>query len=274
MTPDSLSITANQIAVSLRLTQELIPSKHCCIIHYFDIVTFLLNRGIKMSLKQNLNQIRQLITQTEMENNRKPGSVLLLAVSKKQSIEAIIEAFELGVHNFGENYYQEALTKINALKDLPICWHFIGPIQSNKTKGIATHFSWVHSVNRIKIALQLNEYRSPLMAPLNVCLQINLVDEETKSGILPEQATELALAINQLPHLKLKGLMTIPPPSKNPQEQYNLLVQLNHLMHSINQESGLTMDTLSMGMSDDLIPAIKAGSTIVRVGQAIFGARA
>lgn len=226
-----------------------------------------------MSLEQNLNHVRQLIAQAELISNRKPDSVLLLAVSKKQNIETITKAFQLGATHFGENYYQEALNKISALKDLPISWHFIGPIQSNKTKGIATHFSWVHSINRIIIARQLNEYRPVNLPPLNVCLQVNLVAEETKSGILPEQALELALAISQLPHLKLRGLMTIPPPQKNPEEQYDLLLQLNHLMHSINQESGLKMDTLSMGMSDDLIPAIKAGSTIVRIGRAIFGER-
>ena len=226
-----------------------------------------------MGLEQRLHQVRQLISQTEYACNRKPGSVLLLAISKNQGIDAIREAFHLGVTDFGENYYQEALHKINALESLPICWHFTGPIQSNKTKGIATHFSWVHSINRLKIAVLLNEHRLPHLPPLNVCLQINLVAEETKSGIPPEQATELALAVSQLPHIHLKGLMTIPPPQKNPEEQYNLLLQLNHLMYSINQDLGLAMDTLSMGMSDDLIPAIKAGSTIVRIGRAIFGER-
>lgn len=226
-----------------------------------------------MILSQNLNQIRQLISKAESICKRKPGSVLLLAVSKNQSIDAITKVFQQGVTNFGENYYQEGLNKINALSNLPIVWHFIGPIQSNKTKGIATHFNWVHSINREKIALQLNEQRPHHLPPLNVCLQINLVAEETKSGIPPEQAFKLAQIISQLPHLHLKGFMTIPPPQKNPDEQYNLFLQLNHLMHSINQELGLTMDTLSMGMSDDLLPAIKAGSTIVRVGRAIFGER-
>lgn len=226
-----------------------------------------------MSLSQNLEKVRQLITQAEETNHRKPNSVVLLAVSKNQSVDFISQAFRLGVLNFGENYYQEALNKINTLKDLPICWHFIGPIQSNKTKGIATHFHWVHSINRIIIARLLNEYRPAHLPPLNVCLQINLVNEETKSGIMPEQAIELAQAISKLPNLKLKGLMTIPPPQKDPIDQYQLLMQLNLLMHSINEQTGLKMDTLSMGMSDDLIPAIKAGSTIVRIGRAIFGER-
>ena len=246
------------------------------ILLYHDSVLYLnlmYKIGINMSLKQNLNQVQRLITEAESASDRTADSVLLLAVSKKQSIEAITEAFQLGVTNFGENYYQEALNKINLLNDLPICWHFIGPIQSNKTKGIAAHFSWVHSINRSIIARQLNEYRPAELPPLNVCLQINLVEEETKSGVLPEQALELALAVSKLPNLRLKGLMTIPPPQKNPQEQYDLLIQLNHLMHSVNQESGLKMDTLSMGMSDDLSSAIKAGATIVRIGRAIFGER-
>lgn len=226
-----------------------------------------------MSLEQNLEHVRKLITQAAEVSNRKPNSILLLAVSKNQNIEAITQAFQLGVSNFGENYYQEALLKINTLKNLPISWHFIGPIQSNKAKGIATHFHWVHTINRIIIARLLNEFRPSSLPPLNVCLQINLVAEETKSGINAEEAKDLALAVSRLPNLRLKGLMTIPPPLKNPQQQYNILLQLKELMHSINLESGLKMDTLSMGMSDDLIPAIKAGSTIVRIGRAIFGER-
>lgn len=226
-----------------------------------------------MNIDQNLQKVRESIAQAAMTSNRSRDSILLLAVSKNQSIESITRAFHLDITNFGENYYQEALIKINTLKDLPICWHFIGTIQSNKTKGIATHFHWVHSVNRFIIARLLNEYRPYHLPPLNVCLQINLVAEETKSGILPEHAKELALTVSQLPNLKLRGLMTIPPPQRDQEEQYNLLLQLNQLKASINQETGLKMDTLSMGMSDDLTPAIKAGSTIVRIGRAIFGER-
>ncbi|AWN73775.1 YggS family pyridoxal phosphate-dependent enzyme [Legionella anisa] len=226
-----------------------------------------------MSLQQNLYQIKQLIKQSELDFGREPGSVLLLAVSKQQSIEAISQLFHLGVTHFGESYFQEAQQKINALKNMPICWHFIGPIQSNKAKGIAISFSWVHSVSRLKIAQYLNEYRPTHLAPLNICLQISLVDEKTKSGIPPEDAAELALAISQLPHLKLRGLMTIPPPQHNTQTQYDLFIQLNQLMHTLNQELGLNMDTLSMGMSDDLVSAIEAGTTIVRVGRALFGER-
>lgn len=226
-----------------------------------------------MNLQQNLYQIKQLINQSELNFNRKPGSVLLLAVSKQQSIEVISQLFHLGVTHFGESYFQEAQQKINALKNMPLCWHFIGPIQSNKTKGIAASFSWVHSVSRLKIAQYLNEYRPTHLAPLNICLQINLVDEKTKSGIPLEAVAELALATSQLPHLKLRGLMTIPPPQQDTQTQYDLFIQLNQLMYSLNQKFGLNMDTLSMGMSDDLVPAIKAGATIVRVGRGLFGER-
>ncbi len=226
-----------------------------------------------MNFHHNLNQIKQIVTQTELECDRTPGSVLLLAVSKQQSIKAINELFHLGINHFGESYFQEAQQKINALKNIPICWHFIGPIQSNKTKGIATSFSWVHSISRLKIAQQLNGYRPINLDPLNICLQISLVEEKTKSGIPPEEAAELALAVSQLPHLKLRGLMTIPPPQQDIQTQYEIFMQLNQLMHSLNHELGLNMDTLSMGMSDDLVPAIKAGATIVRIGRALFGER-
>ncbi|STY28772.1 pyridoxal-5'-phosphate dependent enzyme family [Legionella wadsworthii] len=226
-----------------------------------------------MNLYQNLNDIKQLILQTELECNRKPGSTLLLAVSKQQSVESITQLFHLGVTDFGESYFQEAHQKINALRDLPIQWHFIGPIQSNKTKGIASEFSWVHSVNRFKIAQKLSEHRSYEMTPLNICLQINLVEEETKSGIPPHQASKLAAAVSQLPNLRLRGLMTIPPPIRGIESQYQLFNQLKQLMNSVNLELGLKMDTLSMGMSDDLIPAIKAGATIVRIGRGLFGER-
>jgi PLP dependent protein len=226
-----------------------------------------------MTLSERFTQINHLIKQTTLENNRLPSDVLLLAVSKQQSPEVITQAFELGLRDFGENYFQEAFKKITALKNLPLIWHFIGPIQSNKTQGIATNFTWVHSVDRLKIAEKLNEYRPSHLSPLNVCLQINLVGEKTKSGIAPEEAPELALAMNQLPHLKLRGLMSIPPPEKDPQKQYELFIKLTHLQEAMNQKLGLEMDTLSMGMTDDLVPAIQAGATIIRVGRAIFGER-
>ncbi|KGP63385.1 hypothetical protein EP47_02220 [Legionella norrlandica] len=226
-----------------------------------------------MSISLNIYKVRELITKAEVSSHRKPGSVLLLAVSKEQDIDSIIEAFHQGIEHFGENYFQEAQEKILALKEFPICWHFIGPLQSNKAKGIAQYFSWVHSINRDKTANLLNQFRPNHLPPLNVCLQINLVAEDTKAGIRPEEATELALRVSQLPHLKLRGLMTIPPPQNDQHTQYQLFLKLNQLMQSLNRALNLKMDTLSMGMSDDLIPAIQAGSTIVRIGRAIFGER-
>jgi hypothetical protein len=226
-----------------------------------------------MPLSQNIQELQQLIKETERRCNRAPGSVLLLAVSKQQSVAAIEEAAALGLTQFGENYYQEAIEKIKQLSHLNLNWHFIGPIQSNKTKGIATHFDWVHSVNRLRIAEYLSQYRQADAPPLNVCLQVNIISEESKSGVTIEETMQLAAAISQLPRLKLRGLMTIPPPQDNPQTQYDTLMQLNQLMHRLNHQLGLNMDTLSMGMSGDLVPAIKAGSTIIRIGQALFGAR-
>ena len=220
-----------------------------------------------MSIRQNIAQVKELITQAELSAQRPNGSVLLLAVSKQQSAEAINTAYQLGISDFGENYFQEAKRKITLLKNTNIRWHFIGPIQSNKAKGIAASFSWVHSLDRWNIAQQLNKYRSDSLTPLNVCIQVNLTHEETKAGVSPEEAQELVLAVSQLPKLKLRGLMTIPPPLKNEIEQYKLFQQLADLMNSLNTQLDLKMDTLSMGMSDDLIPAIKAGSTIVRIGQ-------
>ncbi len=226
-----------------------------------------------MILAHSIQTIKEIIKNTEQLSQRDAGEVLLLAVSKRQSINLIEEAYHLGISDFGENYYQEALEKINQLQHLKkINWHFIGPIQSNKTKGIAQHFNWVHSVNRYAIAEHLNRHRSDDSPPLNVCIQINLVPEPSKSGITSKSAYELASQIAQLPRLKLRGLMTIPP-QNDITAHYELFVRLKELLHSLNKRLGLEMDTLSMGMSNDLIPAIQAGATIVRIGSALFGER-
>ncbi len=226
-----------------------------------------------MSLGQRIQQLQQLIKDSEHSFKRESGSVLLLAVSKQQSSHDIEEAFNLGLTQFGENYYQEAEEKIKQLSHLNIIWHFIGPIQSNKTKGIATHFDWVHSINRITIAERLNQYRPSDLPPLNICLQINIIAEPSKSGINCEDAYALAQAVSQLPRLKLRGLMTIPPPQNALEEQGEVFRQLKELLDALNKKLGLSMDTLSMGMSDDIIPAIEAGATIVRIGRALFGER-
>ncbi|RUR09163.1 YggS family pyridoxal phosphate-dependent enzyme [Legionella sp. km772] len=226
-----------------------------------------------MAIAQRIQLIQQLIKETAQSCGREPESILLLAVSKQQNIDAINEAYHSGLCHFGENYYQEAEKKIQALKSLPLSWHFIGPLQSNKTKGIARLFSWVHSINRLSIAELLSKHRPPELPPLNVCLQINVVDEPSKSGIPIEEAHDLAKSISQLPQLKLRGLMTIPPPQNHPEQQFHIFSQLKQLKECINKDLNLNMDSLSMGMSDDLIPAINAGATIVRIGRALFGER-
>lgn len=226
-----------------------------------------------MTISQNIAELNQKIIQAELASSRPQNSVLLLAVSKQQNIEAIEQAYSLGITDFGENYYQEAEKKIKALQHLAIKWHFIGPIQSNKTKGIATHFTWVHSVNRLSIAEHLDKHRKDNLPPLNLCLQVNIVDEPTKAGVPINEVKELVRSVLKLPNLRLRGLMTIPPPQKDPQAQYELFALLQRQLKLLNTELGCEMDTLSMGMSDDLIPAIKAGATIVRVGRALFGDR-
>lgn len=227
-----------------------------------------------MPLKPAITKIQTIIAQAEQSYNRTPGSVQLLAVSKQQSIASIEEAYHCGLTHFGENYLQEALRKINQLQHLNLTWHFIGPIQSNKCKRIATSFDWVHSIDRLDIAELLNHYRTEDQPPLNVCIQVSLIQEANKSGIHQEQVHELVTAImHTMPQLKLRGLMAIPPPQMEPQMQYETFLKLSQLMTHINKEQHVAMDTLSMGMSNDLIPAIKAGATIVRVGRAIFGAR-
>ncbi|KTD24487.1 pyridoxal-5'-phosphate dependent enzyme family transporter protein [Legionella maceachernii] len=226
-----------------------------------------------MTIAERIAQIQQVIATTAESCQRSPHEIELLAVSKGQPTNAIAEAVAAGICHIGENYWQEAKTKMRALTHLPICWHFIGPIQSNKTQEIAQAFSWVHSVSREKIARLLAQHRPAHLPALNVCLQVNLDEEETKSGLLPQQVHELALIAHQLPRLKLRGLMTIPKPQLGEQQQYESLLRLTNLFNQLNQELGLNLDTLSMGMTEDLVAAIRAGSTMVRIGRAIFGER-
>ncbi|MFO8025245.1 YggS family pyridoxal phosphate-dependent enzyme [Thiohalophilus sp.] len=225
------------------------------------------------SIAQRLEQVRARITQAEQRAQRPPGSTRLLAVSKTRPIEDLRAALAAGQTCFGENYLQDALPKIAELADELIEWHYIGPLQSNKTREIAGHFAWVHSVDRLKIARRLSEQRPPYLPPLNLCLQINTSGEASKSGIVPEEALKLARAIADLPHLQLRGLMTIPAPGSGFEQQRQPFRQLRELFAQLNAE-GLALDTLSMGMSGDLEAAIAEGSTLVRIGTAIFGARA
>ncbi|CAI3810388.1 Pyridoxal phosphate homeostasis protein [Pseudomonas sp. MM221] len=221
------------------------------------------------TLADNLSAISARIASAAQAAGRDPASVQLLAVSKTKPASAIREVHAAGVRDVGENYLQEALTKQQALSDLPLIWHFIGPIQSNKTKAIAEHFDWVHSVDRLKIAQRLSEQRPAGLAPLNLCLQVNVSGEDSKSGCAPADLPALAKAVAGLPNLRLRGLMAIPEPTDDRAAQEAAFARLRQLQESL----GLGLDTLSMGMSHDLEAAIAQGATWVRIGTALFGAR-
>lgn len=203
---------------------------------------------------------------------RDPARVTLLAVSKTFPAEAVRALAGLGQRDFGENYLQEALEKMRALADLDLCWHFIGPIQSNKTREIAENFTWVHSIDRIKVARRLAEQRPAALPPLQVCIQVNISGEASKSGVTPEGLVDLAAEVAALPRLTLRGLMAIPAPASTFERQRASFRRLYLVLEDLRAR-GLALDTLSMGMSDDLEAAIAEGSTLVRVGSAIFGAR-
>jgi pyridoxal phosphate enzyme (YggS family) len=212
------------------------------------------------------------IRDAEQRFGRAPESVRLLAVSKTRTSDEIRACASLGQHCFGENYLQEALGKIDELQDMELEWHFIGPIQSNKTHAIAENFDWVHSVDRFKIARRLSEQRPAGMSPLNICLQVNVSGEATKSGISVQELNRLATEVSTLPGLQLRGLMAIPAPGKTFEQQSRPMRALRQAMEALNRQ-GMAMDTLSMGMSDDLEAAIAEGATIVRIGTALFGPR-
>lgn len=224
------------------------------------------------TISQNIKFIQTLIDAAEQKYGRQPGAVQLLAVSKTRPVEDIRAALAANQSHFGENYLQDALTKIEAITEPAIEWHFIGPIQSNKTRQIAQHFSWVHTVDRLKIAQRLSEQRDPKQTPLNICIQVNTSGENSKSGISLEDTLELAKQISQLPHLQLRGLMTIPAATSNFEQQRQPFRLLRELKDEVVSH-GIELDTLSMGMSNDMEAAIAEGSTIVRIGTAIFGAR-
>lgn len=203
---------------------------------------------------------------------RDPAGVTLMAVSKTRPARAVREAHAAGLVHFGENYLQEALDKQAGLADLPLTWHFIGPIQSNKTRAIAEHFAWVHSVDRLKIAQRLSEQRPVGLPPLQVCLQVNISAEASKSGVAPETLPELVDAIVTLPRLQLRGLMAIPAPSEDPLQQREPFAALRRAFEQLRVRYP-DLDTLSMGMSADLEAAIAEGATLVRIGTDIFGPR-
>ena len=221
----------------------------------------------------NIHTAQEQIAELEQQSDRPLGSVTLLAVSKRQSVAKIREAAAAGVRDFGENYLQEAIEKQRQLEDLPkLIWHFIGPIQSNKTRGISENFDWVHSVDRSKIARRLSEQRPPHLKPLSICIQINLSEEDTKSGTTTIQAADLCALTDSLENIRLRGLMAIPAPSENADEQRKNFMALSRLFNTLKSKHP-SMDTLSMGMSNDYGPAILQGSTMIRLGTALFGPR-
>ena len=223
-------------------------------------------------IAQNLQSVRERIARACARAQRPVTEVTLLAVSKTFGPQTVREAFDAGQRAFGENYIQEAVEKIEALRELAAEWHCIGPIQSNKTRLVAASFAWAQSVDRLKIAQRLSEQRNDAQPPLNVCIQVNIDGGPAKSGIAPGEALALAREIAQLPRLKLRGLMTIPEPAPNFEAQKAVHDKARRLFEEL-RAAGLELDTLSMGMSADLEAAIAAGSTMVRVGTAIFGGR-
>lgn len=222
------------------------------------------------TITERLKQIRMQISEAELACNRQPGSVLLLAVSKTKPAEDIAAAYRTGQRHFGENYLQEALRKQQELGAYDITWHFIGPIQSNKTKALATHFDWIHSVDSLKIAKRLSEQRPPHLPPLAVCLQVNISNEPSKSGITLDELPLLCEQVAKLPNLKLRGVMAIPAPQQDFEQQRQPYKTLYQAVAKLEQPK---IDTFSFGMTGDLKAAIIEGSTIVRIGTALFGER-
>ena len=221
------------------------------------------------TIAENIAKVGERIRAAAQASGRDLDHIGLLAVSKTKPAAAVREAYAAGIRDFGENYLQEALEKQAELSELPLIWHFIGPIQSNKTKPIAEHFAWVHSVDRLKIAQRLSEQRPTDLPPLNICLQVNVSAEDSKSGCAPAELAALAKAVSQLPNLRLRGLMAIPEPTDDVAAQRAAFARLRELRGGLP----LPLDTLSMGMSHDLDAAIAEGATWVRIGTALFGAR-
>ncbi|MCO7247910.1 YggS family pyridoxal phosphate-dependent enzyme [Halomonas sp. Mc5H-6] len=227
------------------------------------------------ALPASLASARQRLERALIDAGRPVNDASLLAVSKTKPASMIRQASALGQREFGENYLQEALDKQAELADLDdLVWHFIGPLQSNKTRAVAENFAWLHTIDRLKIAKRLSEQRPPHLAPLNVCLQVNISREPSKSGVMPEDVEALAQEVAALPGLKLRGLMAIPAPAESLAAQRQPLAEMHKLLSALQKALPDTpLDTLSMGMSDDLEAAVLEGATLVRLGTAIFGAR-
>ena len=224
------------------------------------------------NVRDRLAETRNRIASVAMRYGREADSVRLIAVSKTQPAAAIRALAALGQTDFGENYLQEALPKLAALADLPLTWHFIGQLQGNKTRSVAESFHWVHTLDRERIAVRLNEQRHAHAPPLNVCIQVRLEEEPGKGGISKTEVAALARTVLELPRLRLRGLMCIPPPREGFEAQRQLFAELADCARAL-REQGMPVDTLSMGMSGDLEAAVAAGATCVRIGTAIFGER-
>jgi len=224
-----------------------------------------------MTIASRVHALQHTINEWMMSHGNNPQPVRLVAVSKGRHCDDMIQAIDAGVRDFGENYYQEALPKLQQLQPYGLCWHYLGRIQSNKTQGIAQHFDWVHGVCGFKHAQQLHQCRPDAALPLNVCIQVNLQGEVSKAGVAPDETLALAQSMQALCKLKLRGLMVIPQAHANEHEQLTVFHALSVLLAQINRQLPQPMDTLSMGMTDDFKQAIQAGSTLVRIGRGIFG---
>lgn len=225
-----------------------------------------------MPIPDNIAKLLNRVRFAAQKSQRNAEDICVVAASKTRSSDTIRSAYHSGLRDFGENYLQEALDKIEALTDLNLCWHFIGPIQSNKTRPIAEHFSWVHSVERLKIARRLSDQRPPELGPLQILLQVNISGEASKSGALPEELPLLVTEIRELPRITLRGLMAIPAAANDESQKSQPFAHMHQLLQEM-QVIAPEMDSLSMGMSNDLEAAIAQGATFVRVGTAIFGPR-
>jgi PLP dependent protein len=226
----------------------------------------------QQQLNDNISKLLERVRRMSQKSQFHNSDILVLAVSKTRPPEDIRAAFSAGLSHFGENYLQEALDKMQTLEDLPLTWHFIGPIQSNKTRPIAEHFDWVHSIDRVKIARRLSEQRPPSSAPLQVCLQVNISGEGSKSGVTLEELEDLAQQVVALPNLELRGLMCIPAATQHEEQQKAAFKLMRETFEAL-QAQVPQMDTLSMGMSGDMDAAIAEGATLLRIGTAIFGPR-
>jgi PLP dependent protein len=224
------------------------------------------------NLALHVQEVRDRITQAALGCGRSAHSVTLLGISKAQSAQMVASAACAGVREFGESYLNEALPKIAAVQDPSLTWHFVGRVQANKTRAVAENFAWVHALDRLKVAERLSAQRPAHAPPLNVCVQVNLAGEDTKGGVSPAELPALATAVAALPHLTLRGLMCLPPTETQVARQRHWFAQLRELQEGLNG-TGLALDTLSMGMSDDFEAAIAEGATIVRLGTILFGSR-